>query len=401
MLTGLNAVPRRGAEVGGILIGSRTPQCIVVEDFEPIPSEHRFGPSYVLSDSDRALLVETLDYFRSERPHGLDVVGWYRSHTRAGLDLSGEDRELFAGHFGEGDLMMLVQPARLQDSTAVFFLRESGRARRCGEPERFPFAVAAEPPAPPPARLTVKVVPMPEPAVPEPQPAVPGSGSPAPAAPRENLPLTPEPAAPPQPALTPFRPVRYVPAGARSRRGQHRGLWIAAAAALAALGGLLGFLSLQRPDVPIADNEPQRVIRTVAAPEPVLTPDLRREVEDFIGRWRTALSRGDAEAAAAMYAPAVTRYFRMRNASQADVVATIRAANRRWGRLIRNEISDLRVTPEGPDRAVATFRKTWQTAGPRFFAGEERERLRLVRYEDDWKIASEEELQVYWVRRDR
>src|ERR1022692_1213352 len=55
-LVALKRVPRRGLETGGILLG-RTEfrddtTTFWIEGFAPIESEHRFGPSYVLSDSD-------------------------------------------------------------------------------------------------------------------------------------------------------------------------------------------------------------------------------------------------------------------------------------------------------------------------------------------------------------
>jgi hypothetical protein len=75
------AAPHRGAETGGILLGRREEDRIVVEDFEPVPSEHRFGPSYRLSDTDRELLQETLEWFRGVAQPGVSVLGLYRSHT--------------------------------------------------------------------------------------------------------------------------------------------------------------------------------------------------------------------------------------------------------------------------------------------------------------------------------
>jgi hypothetical protein len=73
----------------------------------------------------------------------------------------------------------------------------------------------------------------------------------------------------------------------------------------------------------------------------------------------------------------------------------------RYGKPAILRISELTVTPVSENRAVASFRKHWQTDGPRIFAGEEQERLTFVRTEDAWKIASEEEIKVYWTQRPR
>ena len=87
----LAAMPRRGLEIGGLLLGRiHTPNegqyIVAVDAAEVFEIEHVRGPSYILSSSDREEL------FRRVRKHdkakkGLQVVGFYRSHTRPGLFL--------------------------------------------------------------------------------------------------------------------------------------------------------------------------------------------------------------------------------------------------------------------------------------------------------------------------
>jgi len=43
VLEAFHAVPRRGAETGGILLGRIAVNGILVQDFEPVLCEHRFG----------------------------------------------------------------------------------------------------------------------------------------------------------------------------------------------------------------------------------------------------------------------------------------------------------------------------------------------------------------------
>src|SRR5438874_825728 len=77
---GYGANPRRGAEVGGILLGraeTRPNPRFYIEDFEPVVSEHRLRPSYVLSEADRHRLLETLARRRSGRDKRLAIVGYY------------------------------------------------------------------------------------------------------------------------------------------------------------------------------------------------------------------------------------------------------------------------------------------------------------------------------------
>src|SRR4030088_1734167 len=57
ILRGLGALKRRGAEVGGLLLGrvhAGAQTRVIVEDFEPVASEYVTGPSYNLSEKDLA-----------------------------------------------------------------------------------------------------------------------------------------------------------------------------------------------------------------------------------------------------------------------------------------------------------------------------------------------------------
>src|SRR5262245_34792405 len=61
ILRGLGALKRRGAEVGGLLLGKvqpGAPQTITIEDFEPVPTEYLTGPSYNLSSKDLLVLED-------------------------------------------------------------------------------------------------------------------------------------------------------------------------------------------------------------------------------------------------------------------------------------------------------------------------------------------------------
>ena len=65
----------------------------------------------------------------------------------------------------------------------------------------------------------------------------------------------------------------------------------------------------------------------------------------------------------------------------------------------RYEISDVKFESQKHDEAVVSFRKDWDMNGDRRFSGAERQRLKLRRINGDWKIVSEEEMQIYWVKR--
>src|SRR5260370_27020981 len=82
---GFKALPRRGLEIGGLLIGTARAAgkltVVDVDDFEPVESEHATGPSYVLSDADRRLLKERIAA-RAATANPPPAVGPYRSHPR-------------------------------------------------------------------------------------------------------------------------------------------------------------------------------------------------------------------------------------------------------------------------------------------------------------------------------
>jgi hypothetical protein len=134
---GFKAVPRRGLEVGGLLLGRIEPGpdgAIVVEDFEPVPSEHKRGPSYTLSFKD-------LDDLKAcvERERDIEVVGFYRSHTRAGLYLDESDYAVVSDYFpGARQIVLLVRPSQ-GETVAGFFFRKAGGMDRKASALEFPL----------------------------------------------------------------------------------------------------------------------------------------------------------------------------------------------------------------------------------------------------------------------
>lgn len=123
-IRGLGAVPKRGLEIGGLLLGTveqGTPARVVVTDFEVVPSDYVNGPVYTLSDADRKRFAAAV----ARHPQ---AVGWFRSHTRGDMRLADDDVALTDRFFpGESALVLMVCPAVLRPSTAAFFVREDGK----------------------------------------------------------------------------------------------------------------------------------------------------------------------------------------------------------------------------------------------------------------------------------
>lgn len=109
-LEAFKSLPRRGLEIGGLLLGSvRTSDghtTVRIEDYQPVPSEHRFGPSYVLSEVD----FETFDGIFARHP---EAVGMYRTDTHSNsLILQKDTGLIFQRHFMSPEsILLLVHPA--------------------------------------------------------------------------------------------------------------------------------------------------------------------------------------------------------------------------------------------------------------------------------------------------
>jgi hypothetical protein len=149
-------VPKRGAEVGGLLLGSidRGGATVIrIQDFQPVECGYTRGPSYLFSGEEREKFEETCVNWRPDasRPDSRGyAVGFYRSHTRDGLSLEPEDIELMNSCFPDpSEVALLVKPFATKASPAGFFFRENGVFQET-TPSEFPFRrhelTGAEPP---------------------------------------------------------------------------------------------------------------------------------------------------------------------------------------------------------------------------------------------------------------
>lgn len=124
VLTGFGAIPRRGAEVGGLLLGKADEDAVWIEGFAMVACEHRRGPSFLLSDQDREAFAGT---FRSNRTAEAAPVGLFRSNTRDGDLLSDEDRTLFHEYFPPPEgVFLVIRPYASKTSTAWFLTYQDG-----------------------------------------------------------------------------------------------------------------------------------------------------------------------------------------------------------------------------------------------------------------------------------
>ncbi len=184
IMKGFWSVPKRGAEVGGVLFGriaaSGDTTAVFIDDYEPVVCEYRRGPSYVLSEADRKRLDRALRKGDGER----QVVGFYRSHTRLGLYLDQDDFALLQSYFANPNcVVLLVRPHAAKTSVGGFFFWEEGNIHRQSTYQEFPFSSAEiQKSLPQPAPAATASTTPPQPAAATARPAS------APAPPRLRLP---------------------------------------------------------------------------------------------------------------------------------------------------------------------------------------------------------------------
>jgi hypothetical protein len=142
VMRGFGAIPKRGAEVGGVLLGTIEPgePCIVrVEDFEPVACEYKRGPSYLFTADDGEAFDETCARWRPDPSRPMCGVGYFRSQTRDGLSLVLEDIDIMEQYFpAPASVVLLVKPFATKVSIASFFFREDGLFQTAA-PLEFPF----------------------------------------------------------------------------------------------------------------------------------------------------------------------------------------------------------------------------------------------------------------------
>lgn len=227
VLRGFGSIPKRGAEVGGILLGRIADNVVEIDDVEIVSCDYRMGPSYLLTENDGKKFAEV------RNRAGARTVGYFRSNTRDVLALGEEDLSLLAEHFSDPFMIaLLIRPYTTKVSEAGFIFRENGEFSK-QSPLEFPFSRkllgggarprSAAPPIPPP-----------------------------PVAPKE-IPVT----LPPIPAVTAKEVPSYIPPSPipmaddtrvvlPNRQSSSKGFWIAAVALSVALGWSGGYFTARK-----------------------------------------------------------------------------------------------------------------------------------------------------------
>ena len=124
---GFQKIPHGGIEVGALLFGQRDGETIRISEWRPIACDHGRGPGFLLSGPDRERLTEELTrYAKSPELQGLSVLGWFHTHTRSKIFLSGEDETIHEIFFGEPwQTALVMKPQKDQPPMAGFFCKDA------------------------------------------------------------------------------------------------------------------------------------------------------------------------------------------------------------------------------------------------------------------------------------
>jgi proteasome lid subunit RPN8/RPN11 len=119
------SLPRGGAEIGGILLGTFDHGRLVISDYAALDCEHAYGPSFVLSPPDEARLRDLQSAYVNVS-EGIRPVGWYHSHTRSEIFLSDPDLAVYHRFFPESwQVALVMKPHTFQPARIGFFFREA------------------------------------------------------------------------------------------------------------------------------------------------------------------------------------------------------------------------------------------------------------------------------------
>ncbi|HVW85692.1 MAG TPA: hypothetical protein VHB50_13480, partial [Bryobacteraceae bacterium] len=142
----VTALPTRGSEIGGALLGNRDHATgeFTIEEFQPIEIEHAAGPAYILSESDVQLWRAAVTELRQKSPA---FIGIYRSQARPGFHVTPEDCAMVERllPFDKG-VLLLVKPLSEKEAVGAMFLCDGGAViDEAVNGREFPLAAPAKP----------------------------------------------------------------------------------------------------------------------------------------------------------------------------------------------------------------------------------------------------------------
>ncbi len=257
VMRGFGAVPKRGAEVGGVLLGrvSKGEKTIVtIDDYELVPIEYKRSPSFLLSPEDAKAFEAVVQRAKNGADPLLRPAGFFRSHTREGVGLGPEDLALMAQHFPEPEAVaLIIRPFASRVSQAGFYFKEEGQFPAGLPLLEFPFRRRdLDPDSPPPSRSARLGDRLP-------------LASGAPAEHHEHKPLGYEPPPAQDVSMLGLDTIAAEYPVETRRKSRNGWVWVPLSFIFLLLGVLLGFQAAlsMRPQLPAGSNEPYNLNVTV------------------------------------------------------------------------------------------------------------------------------------------
>ncbi len=140
-VAGLKSLPKRGAEVGGLLTQqARAGSTSMIDGFELIPCEHLFGPSYRLSPLDRQIFRTKFRELQERKD--VNVVGFFRSSTREAFEVTPEDVAVVGELHSDAAGIVLIRP--FLAGNVVFRVFRPAKDGEWGEFQEFKYGVRDE-----------------------------------------------------------------------------------------------------------------------------------------------------------------------------------------------------------------------------------------------------------------
>src|SRR6266849_2201628 len=118
---GAQAIP--GIEIGGLLLGSDTSD-LRLDAAHGVAIEHRFGPSYELSDGDIELIWQAIS--RVRQPSGPQIIGHFRSCATGELEVTAADLTIAALTGAPQPWMLLITASLSEPSLARLYSNPGG-----------------------------------------------------------------------------------------------------------------------------------------------------------------------------------------------------------------------------------------------------------------------------------
>ncbi len=125
VLERFNATPHGGAEVTGVLFGTRTGEEVRITAFFACGAETEPGPSEATMETERAITAMIAAARERKELADVEPVGWFRAHPRCQLGLAEGDLEIANRLFPQAwQVVLVMRPGNSAATRVCFYYRD-------------------------------------------------------------------------------------------------------------------------------------------------------------------------------------------------------------------------------------------------------------------------------------